>query len=1151
MKKHILLFFVGILCNIGAMAQVINWTPVKTTQMNPFAYNLSATLNANQSELTIKYSLNADVKSLKIVITDGAATVTHDITDENKLKKTTAEDPYLNASAPHIVTIPTQNLPKNTELTWRIEVKGEGRANCGVYSLDGTNVYRHKFYRPSSVDIVQDPTSFNYGKVLVVESQHLSSSESGYHSSSKVKTKGVAVGNTDPQGAGIYVFNPDLTPRENKSGTYVFNGNNDSRFANTSFSPHRVRVSDDGRMFVTSMDHTKGAILWEIDNYFSTWTTVMGAGVGGAKYNTSTYDLTTSGGSFIAGPNAGFDVRGSGSELTLLMLSCDKNAFANDHTGFECREYNLGTAPTWSSVPNKDFKTNDHIFVSERTSNVQYDEKGGIWCVSYRDACTQNQPGLVHKNAAGTEDCRIMRDKTKNAALRFNNTFTRAMMAGEGNYGTLYDYMPNHGSNNATQGYFFNHTNIDMSAVGTYLNDFAWDNANNIYAVGQSSAQNGGNGYVVVYCLPYSENDVFTTPGPKKITLTETICWHPYPEGHQVTNEDLWEAFQRDYNDWYRFHENAENKISEAQAHQPITNAYGFTFPSDKIDENTYKYRDGLVSDLLTDEKSKWKWLGDYIKIAANPTIIPADNAALWGSSNTDVNGFMYYFNQYYGVNRATQTINNVASFWDSNGNYCNKTQGNILQAEGSAYKWLGDYIKSVAESQGNSINTESAWRWHLYAFFNCTDGTKQATGQLAAASNFTEAGKPENWQPYYVSPEGKNQIDTEMEWRKEVHAFFNKANTCTYVNANKETVTENTGDYTTAGKSDQANDGANGWWNEWWDATFKPTMEAYPTDSLPTIRRKGYVLSGWYYGDNDGYSLDDRENTKGQTRGGCLWARWLETCLYEGYITGTIDNSAAIEEMGQQINRNIELMNIIQGKSDYPMDIERKLQGGVYNTFALPFALSKQVNALNYIGKIVDVNNENTQLLTGNTSILRYQGSSIIENGEGEYILQLNFAEWEGTDANDYIAASTPILIKPENNITQRMHTKWNPYISTAYHPVSDSYVEFIPILAPAEVQGGAGSNNLILVADNRLAKLTSSGTILGLRAYFNGSEIPSDLSPKQMIIKITEKNGVVTYLDNIETPQQGASAIKIMQNGQIYILRDGKVYDMMGHQL
>jgi hypothetical protein len=73
----------------------------------------------------------------------------------------------------------------------------------------------------------------------------------------------------------------------------------------------------------------------------------------------------------------------------------------------------------------------------------------------------------------------------------------------------------------------------------------------------------------------------------------------------------------------------------------------------------------------------------------------------------------------------------------------------------------------------------------------------------------------------------------------------------------------------------------------------------------------------------------------------------------------------------------------------------------------------------------------------------------------------------------------------------------------------------------------------------------------MLGLRGYFNGSEIPSNLSPKQVVIKITEKNGVVTYLDNIETPQQGASAIKILQNNKIYILRDGKMYDIMGREI
>lgn len=1153
MKKYLLLITIGMMCCAGAMA--IN----TTDKLNPFAYNLAATSSVDKSTLTVKYCLNADVESLNIVISkDGNDVKTIAVTESSKLRKTVANDPYL-TSAQHSVNVPISDLG-NGEFAWRIEVKGVGRDAVERYN----QVY--SFYLPSSVDIVKDPTSFNYGKVIVVEGSHSGLNNASYHSSST--------------GAGLYVFNPDFTYRKNRQGDPGFNGGSatwgdisNQYFVDTKYAPRRVRVSEDGRIFVSSMyeqgstlhKYQKGIVLWEVDAYFSKWNTVMGHGVGGAKYDITRISadskyyyknqLLTSGGNFIAAPNAGLDVRGRGENLKLLLLSCDYRAFANNHQGFMCCEYNLGTNTTWSTTPSKDFVVNDHVFATSTNSNVQYDKDGGIWCISNRGVPSNDQPALVHKTSSVTEDYRNTdRANSRNAGFRFNGDFTKVIMATTGQIGRVYDYYSVKQNGN----YFSaNFTDIDMSAVGTYINDFVWDNANNIYAVGNNNGvTSGGNGHVALYCMPYNAEDVFTTPGPSTFTLTETLCWHPYPEGYQVTNEDLWETFQRDYNDWYRFHPNAENKISEVQAHQPITAAYGFTFPSDKDSNGKYVYNDGLVSDFLTDEVSKWKWLGDYITNIANPTTMPKNNEELWGTPPTTDgagypnDGFKKYYNDYYAEKRnmnprADRVISMVSTFA---ANYMQE----IMTDPNSDYKWLGDYVLSVANAAGITLSTdmnnpnEGGWRWALHAFFNANKGQYGATG-----IDFTEAGKPENWLPYYVSSDGKSPINTEMKWRKEVHAFFNHTNSCGYTDLNGNWKRDNTGDYTTAGLSDQANNGANGWFDEWWNATFKPTMEAYPSDSLPTIRRKGYALGGWYYGNDDGYSLNDREATKGITRGGCLWARWLETCLYEGYITGTIANSAAIEEMGQQINRNIELMNITQGKSDYPMDIERKLQGGVYNTFAIPFALSKQVNALNYIGKIVDVNNENTQLLTGNTSILRYQGSSIIENGEGEYILQLNFAEWEGTDANDYIAASTPILIKPENNITQRMHTKWNPYISTAYHPVSGTYVEFIPILAPTEVQGGAGSNNLILVADNRLAKLTSSGTILGLRAYFNGSEIPDDLSPKQMIIKLTEKDGVVTYLDNIETPQQGASAIKIMQNGTLYILHNGKVYTITGNRV
>ena len=119
-------------------------------------------------------------------------------------------------------------------------------------------------------------------------------------------------------------------------------------------------------------------------------------------------------------------------------------------------------------------------------------------------------------------------------------------------------------------------------------------------------------------------------------------------------------------------------------------------------------------------------------------------NAELWGTDTADVNGFMHYYNHYYGLKRATQTIENVASFA-----YAQMQQ--IMTDEASAYKWLGDYVQSVATAAGKPLSTdmaaanESGWRWSVWAFFNACEGKNGSSG-----IDFTEAGKPENWGPAY-----------------------------------------------------------------------------------------------------------------------------------------------------------------------------------------------------------------------------------------------------------------------------------------------------------------------------------------------------------------------------------------------------------------
>ena len=123
------------------------------------------------------------------------------------------------------------------------------------------------------------------------------------------------------------------------------------------------------------------------------------------------------------------------------------------------------------------------------------------------------------------------------------------------------------------------------------------------------------------------------------------------------------------------------------------------------------------------------------IKWVLNGGIIPGgdvpSNADLWET-------FKPYYNSYYGLNRADQTIENVATFASA------KMQ-DIMTNSKSEYKWLGDYIISVA----GALDGESAWRWHVHAFFNCNDGTVKGN-QLVATADFSQAGKPEAWGDAY-----------------------------------------------------------------------------------------------------------------------------------------------------------------------------------------------------------------------------------------------------------------------------------------------------------------------------------------------------------------------------------------------------------------
>lgn len=100
--------------------------------------------------------------------------------------------------------------------------------------------------------------------------------------------------------------------------------------------------------------------------------------------------------------------------------------------------------------------------------------------------------------------------------------------------------------------------------------------------------------------------------------------------------------------------------------------------------------------------------------------------------------GYNTYFSQSIAT---TRELSNFLYYGNSQG--CDVSK--MLTDEKSGWKWLGDYLLSVA----GSLDGESTWRWHVHAFFNCNDGTVKGN-QLVATADFSQAGKPEAWGDAY-----------------------------------------------------------------------------------------------------------------------------------------------------------------------------------------------------------------------------------------------------------------------------------------------------------------------------------------------------------------------------------------------------------------
>ena len=477
---------------IALLASVVSFA------LNPFAYGLSSSLSDDGVTLTVNYSLNANATSVNVVILNG-----EDVVATLPSDGTTKGD--------HSMRVSAIDLPKNVSLTWKVEVNGNSvdkpTQEATAYSL----------YCPHGLAIDKDPESEYFGRILVADAMQIVKDKTGYLGSGK--------------GAGLYVFAPDFT-----NDGKVYNGGLDftRKLASNGYQPYRVKISEDGRIFVSSLD-LNGVVVWEVSKDLQTWTPVIAGTNNATDYNI--YDAESN---FVAGLNCSMDVIGSGKNLKLLLYSTNNKGIAYNQSGYRLDEYALGTATTWTGTPKNIINGGAYGLVHTNVEWI-YDGEGGYWFGASRGG-NASQPNLVHINAEGVED---YRDET-NTYYGGDGVLLHKGMLIKGRQTTV-DFITL-GKDAEGKPTLTSKWNITADKIGRNKNEFAVDYADNLYVVGNSGEK------IIAYALPYSgkvstpaaakyafelqeiQATVYTiTATPNNETMGTVSGFGTYVEGDEVT----------------------------------------------------------------------------------------------------------------------------------------------------------------------------------------------------------------------------------------------------------------------------------------------------------------------------------------------------------------------------------------------------------------------------------------------------------------------------------------------------------------------------------------------------------------------------------------------------------------------------------------
>lgn len=241
----------------------------------------------------------------------------------------------------------------------------------------------------------------------------------------------------------------------------------------------------------------------------------------------------------------------------------------------------------------------------------------------------------------------------------------------------------------------------------------------------------------------------------------------------------------------------------------------------------------------------------------------------------------------------------------------------------------------------------------------------------------------------------------------------------------------------------------------------------------------------------------------------------------YVNYVVGST-NIQPLTMVGVNDNVKNDINRLAQYTTPVDVAFGRSFSDEYWQTISLPFAL----NAV----QVKEIFGENVQ-------VLKLAKAGVAP----DQAMELGFSEVTS------IQAATPYLIKPSkkvNNVTVVRGLT----LSTTAQTVKVSNVTMHALLEQIDYDYTTDDVVFFMGGDNYLYYQATDNTLFGLRAYFTFDGITTYAQATNMRARIVLEENETTGLDNLINEN---APLKVIENGQLIIIRDGVKYNIQGQKL